>query len=462
MSKRLFPAPKGLSSAHLTLKRQAQRIKSTKVDSRREQVGFWRARIKANNLLAFQWREHYRPCSVHFSGLRSLSLGLKSQALLILFLVLLLTGCAASATPTVLPAQADLGKWNVVYLYRDEAVEANQAYQLSAFSTAADQGQPRPLHRFPIDAIAVPWDVRPPSAISPDGKTLAMVQWDEKQGGALTVNLATGEMKPLPGIDVKGLFDTTILGWTPDGARLIIYYAGLKNGRVLSYDLAKSTLTDLFTLDDVIPTIGQETLSPDSSRLLYCNVQGNRGCGGYAMRLIDSSKGGSTAKNFKLPPKTVCGGYPALKWSPDSRRIALSCIAGSSTSLTMLDATTGDVSTYPTSMEVNDMAWSPDSTRLMIDLCAGDYVNADDGDCGALQFMDAATGALTPGPKVERTEARRLYWLDNTIVFNESSGGGQEATLYFYDVPSRQSKQFTRNSSSYQDAGFTILGMFKP
>ncbi len=373
----------------------------------------------------------------------------------IALLLLLVAGCS-TATPTPAPVASNAPAWDVIYLFRDEAVEATQAYQLSAFSTRTDQGQPRALHRFPIDAIAVPWDVRPPSAVSPDGSTLAMVQWDEKQGGALTVNLKTGDMKPLPGIEVRGLFDTTILGWTPDGKALIVYYAGLNTGRVLHYDLATFTLTPLFTLDDVIPAMGQETLSPDGSRLLYCNVLGNRGCGGYAMRPLD----GSAAKAFILPDQTVCGGYPALKWSPDSRKVALSCVVESKPNLTLLDMS-GTVTTYPVSIEVNDMAWSPDGARLMLDLCAGNYVNADDPDCGMMPFMDASSGVLSDGPKIERTEARRLYWLGDTIVFNESSGGGQEATLYFYDVPSRKSKQFTRNSSAYQDAGFTILGLFR-
>jgi hypothetical protein len=31
--------------------------------------------------------------------------------------------------------------------------------------------------------------------------------------------------------------------------------------------------------------------------------------------------------------------------------------------------------------------------------------------------------------------------------------------MYFYDIPTRQSKQFTRNASTYADASFTVMAL---
>lgn len=353
-----------------------------------------------------------------------------------------------------LPVRAQSAAWEVIYLYRDDAVESNQAYQLAGL-LAVGSAEPRPLRRFPIDGIAVPWEMRPPSVLSPDGTRLALIQWDEKQGGALLINLKSGESKALLGIQVTGLFDTTILGWTADGANLIVYYAGSTEGRVLLYDLASAALTPLLTLQDTIPDLRQEMLAPDNTHIVYCNVEGNRGCAGYAIRRLD----GAAGKVFTLPSGMVCSGYPALKWSPDSRKVALSCLIGDRPGLALLDAVSGAVTRYPTSGEVNDVAWAANSTRLLLDLCAGNYVNADDPDCGALQWLNVMSGTLTAGPTLERTEARRIYWLGDTLLLNESSGDGQEATLYFYDMLTRQSKQFSRSSSSYEDASFIVLGI---
>jgi len=354
----------------------------------------------------------------------------------------------------VAPIRAQTSGWEVIYLYRDESVEASQGYQLSSMKTNDASNQPHTLRRFPIDGISVPWDVPPPTALSPDGSTLAMIQWDEKQGGALLVKIATGETTPLPVIQIKGLFDTTLLGWTPDGTRLILYNSGQDGGQLIAYSLAQATLTTLFTLNDATTIEPQVTLSPDAARVLYCTAKGNGGCAAYAIRTLADN----TKTLIALPNGTSCVGYPALKWSPNGKKIALDCQNVGKASLTLIDSSTGLATAYPVSSEVNDVAWSPDSARILIDLCAGNYVNADDADCGALQFMDVTSGALTAGPAIERTEARRLYWLGNSLVFDESSGGGQEATLYFYDMTSKQTKQFSRNASTYQDASFIVMG----
>jgi hypothetical protein len=360
-----------------------------------------------------------------------------------------------------LPTHAQASSWEVIYLYRDESAETTQGYQLSSLVTSGDNPQPRPLYRFPIDGIIVPWDVPPPAAVSPDEKMLALIQWDEKVGGALLINLDSGTVKPLPAIKITNLFDTTILGWLPNGAGLILYHNTGYNtesngGEVMAYDLAQDKLTTLLTLSDVLSVNAQVTLSPDTTKLVYCTTQVNGGCGGYALRGL----GGSPEKPITLPPGTACPGYPALKWSPDSRKIALDCSNASAPNLTLLDATDGTVTAYPVSNEVNDMVWSPDGSRLLLDLCAGDEISAYDAECGPLQFMDAATGALTPGPTFARSDARRLYWLGDTLVLDESAGGGQQSTLSFYDMlTTKQKTQIAHNSSLYQDASIIVIGV---
>jgi len=356
-----------------------------------------------------------------------------------------------------LSAYAQSSGWEVIYLYRDESIERTQGYQLSSLVTSASNSQPHTLYRFPIDGITVPWDVPPPAAVSPDGKWLAMIQWDEKVGGALLINLDTNEVKPIPAIKITNLFDTTILGWLPDGAHLMLYHNTDSNGgEVMAYDIVQGKLTTLFTLADVNNVNPQIMLSPNTSLLVYCTSQVDGGCGGYALRGLD----GSPERPITLPTGTACPGYPAIKWSFDSRKIALDCMNANNPSLTLFDTMDGTVTGYPVSSEVNDLAWSPDGSRLLLDLCAGDEISAYDADCGPLQFMDAGTGALTPGPIFARSDARRLYWLGDTLVLDESAGGGQESTLLFFDMQTtKQLAAVAHNSSLYQDASIIVLGV---
>ncbi len=383
------------------------------------------------------------------------------KRLIICAALLILAAC--SNAPTVPTPALPLGKgpgasYELMYLFRDESVEATQAYQLAGVVTAVSGAQPpqRVLQKFPVDGIAVPWDVRPPAALSPDGHTLALVQWDEKIGRALTVDGRTGAARALPGIRVTGLFTPTVLGWSRDGAQVYFYDETMLPGKVFAFTMSSDAIQPLFTLEDGAPQTAMETLAPDSSALIYCTTIGNRGCAGFALRaLVDGAR-----TPVALRAGLVCSGYPALKWSPDGRALALGCIdSAHHYSVELIDPATGAVRSFAMPEEVNDFAWSADSQQLLIDLCAGNYINVGDPDCGPLRLLDVVAGTVGKGPAIERTEARRLYWLGDTLIFNESTGGGQEATMYFYDIPTRQSKQFTRNASTYADASFTVLAL---
>jgi hypothetical protein len=348
----------------------------------------------------------------------------------------------------------------LLYLFRDESVEATEAYQLGAVSTLiknnAAESQ-RVLQRFPIDGIAVPWDVRPPAALSPDHKQLVMVQWDEEIGRILLVDTTTGKDHTISQYQVRGLFSPTILGWLPDGSGFLVYEENQLPGIVSRYTLTDSTTTQLFTIPDVSAQSGLETLSPNGQWLIYCTSAAPRGCNGFAMRSM--TDGIHAPITINIPKGTVCPGYPALKWSADSTRVALGCLNLRDASIQVITAGTGVARAYPMEFEIGDFEWSPDQTTLLVDWCAGNYVNVDDPDCGALRLLNLVSGAITLGPAIERTEARRLFWLQDTIILNQSTGGGQEATMYFYDIPTRQSKQFTRNASTYADASFTVMAL---
>jgi dipeptidyl aminopeptidase/acylaminoacyl peptidase len=348
--------------------------------------------------------------------------------------------------------------YQLLYLFRDESVESTQAYQLASVSTLPE-GQAPPqkvLQRFPIDGITAPWDVRPPAALSPDGKTLAMVQWDEAVGRVLLLDAVSGAATTVPGIRVTGVFSPTVLGWAPDGTRVYLYDETQPPGRVRAYTPASGQVQTLFTLDDVAPQSGLELLSPDARRFAYCAQVVSRGCSVFAIRAM----AGGAPTLAAMPGKTACLGYPALKWAPDSALLAVGCVTNlTNHALQLIDPATGAVRTVPMPFEVNDFAWSADSRQLLVDLCAGNYVNVTDPDCGPLRLVDVPTGAIQAGPALERTEARRLFWLGDTLILNESSGGGQEATMYFYSISSRQSRQFTRNASTYADASFTVLAI---
>ncbi len=381
---------------------------------------------------------------------------------LLVLLMLIITACSPAPTPTpvVTLTNGIPGRtYELLYMFRDESVEATQAYQLASVKTTIG-GQTPPqtvLQRFPVDGIIIPWDVRPPAALSPDGNTLAMVQWDEQIGSVLLINAKTGQSKSISQLKVPGLFSPTILGWAHDGSLLYIYDETSVPGKVLSYTVANDTLQTLFILDDGAPQSGLEMLSPDVNYLTYCAQIGNRGCVGFGIR---NMKNPQKAQTITMPTGTTCPGYPAMKWSPDTRFLAIACVINlRKFSVELIETATGVRRSIEMPFEVNDFAWAADSNRLLIDLCAGNYINVGDPDCGALQVLNAGTGTLSPGPAIERTEARRIYWQDNLIIFNENTGGGQEATMYFYDVTTRQSKQFTRNASTYADSSFTVMAL---
>jgi hypothetical protein len=366
---------------------------------------------------------------------------------------------AASATPLTNPGSAPGESFELLYMFRDESVEATQAYQLGSVKTTVN-GQTPPqtvLRRFPVDGITVPWDVRPPAALSPDGNTLAMVQWDEKIGAVLLIDAKTGQTTPIPNLKVSGLFTPTVLGWSLDGKQVYIFDETQPPGKVLAYHPTTNTLQPLLTLDDAAPESGLEVLSPDATHLVYCAAMGNRGCTAFAVRTLNDPQ---QKFSVTLPSGMACPGYPTLKWSLDSRTVAAACILNlRNFSVELIDAVSGERRSATMPFEVNDFAWAADNQRLLIDLCAGNYINVSDPDCGALQVLDTKTMKLSLGPAIERTEARRLYWQGNLIIFNESTGGGQEATMYFYDVATRQSKHFTRNASTYADASFTVMAL---
>lgn len=380
-----------------------------------------------------------------------------------LTLFLLIAACApAGPLPPTVPPPTRSGSYQpyeLFYLFRDESVESTQAFQIGSVITSLSPQAPvsRVVQRFPIDGIAIPWDTRPPTALSPDGSTLAMVQWDEQIGAVLLLDVKTNAAKAISGLVVSGLYTPTILGWSPDGVTLYLYDESQTPGKVLSYTLANNALRTVLTIPDAAPQTGLELLSPDASRLAYCAEVGNRGCIRFAIRELVGSAPPVLTSFIK---GTVCPGYPAYKWSPDSRTVAIGCLFNlRKASLELIDGGTGQNRSIALPFELNDLAWSADNQRLLIDLCAGNYVNVADPDCGALQFLNVAAGTLMPGPAIERTEARRLYWLGDQIIFNQSTGGGQEATMYFYDIPTRQSKQFTRNASTYADASFTVMAL---
>jgi hypothetical protein len=387
------------------------------------------------------------------------------QQRMIALLIFLLAACSPAPTAPVTPISLvnNGGKpgrtFDLLYMFRDESVEATQAYQLASVTTTIGGESPPQtvLQRFPIDGIIVPWDVRPPAALSPDGATLAMVQWDEQIGSVLLIDAKTGQSRAIPDLKVTGLFSPTILGWSLDGSLLYIFDENAPPGKVLVYTLADGALNTLFTLDDGARESGLELLSPDVKHIAYCAETGNRGCVSFAIRPMTVPH---TPRTFPIPQGTFCQGYPAFKFSPDTKHLAIACVINlRKFAVELIEVATGARRTIEMPFEINDFEWSADSTRLMIDLCAGNYVNVGDPDCGALQILDIATGTVSNGPAIERTEARRLYWQDDLIIFNESTGGGQEATMYFYDVSTRQSKQFTRNASTYADASFTVMAL---
>jgi hypothetical protein len=188
-------------------------------------------------------------------------------------------------------------------------------------------------------------------------------------------------------------------------------------------------------------------------------TQTDSGCGGYALQALD----GSPERKLTFPEDTGCLGYPAIKWSPDSHKVALSCSSLSQTnapSIVVIDAQQATVSHYPVSSEVNDLVWNADATKVLIDLCAGQDVVVSDKDCGPLRYMDVSSGTLTAGPIVDRLAARRLFWLGDTLLVSEASSDTQSAALSFYNIQTgKLIKQLGHNTAVYQDASFTIMGV---
>jgi len=89
---------------------------------------------------------------------------------LLVLLMLIITACSPAPTPTpvVTLTNGIPGRtYELLYMFRDESVEATQAYQLASVKTTIG-GQTPPqtvLQRFPVDGIIIPWDVRPPAAL---------------------------------------------------------------------------------------------------------------------------------------------------------------------------------------------------------------------------------------------------------------------------------------------------------
>ena len=355
--------------------------------------------------------------------------------------------------------QAQGAAWKFFYLYYDESNEAGQGYQLSSLDTARLSADPQPVYRFPPEGIAPIWDEPPPAILSPDGQSLAMIQWGSKLDSLILINVATGISSALPGISITGELNTTLLGWLPGSQQLLLYK---NDGDVIRYDIASKSSSLLFTLKDVTQYNAEVTLSPDGSQLVYCTTQTDNGCGGYALRRLD----GSPARAVTFPVDVGCPGYPAIKWSPDGQRIALGCAnltQPDAPSVIIINVPQASTTAYPVSSQVNDLLWMPDSTRLLLDLCASQDVSANDADCGTLPYLNAGTGVLTAGPAAARMPARRLIALGDTLLIDEASSDTQSAALSFYDLDSgKLLRQLTHTTAEYQDASYTIMGIAAP
>jgi eukaryotic-like serine/threonine-protein kinase len=235
---------------------------------------------------------------------------------------------------------------------------AAAAYGIYSF---LHRGPSLPFQSFTVQQITYSGDIFD-SAISPDGKYVAVVRLDHDLFGLWLRNIATGSdsqvLTPAP------LF----LGnpaFSPDGNYIYFRRAQIATGG--AFNLLRSPVLG-GTPDEVVRDVESPiSFSPQGNRIVY--IRANDPEPGK-WRLLSANTDGTDEKLLGILP--LIAGYhpPDLSWSPDGKQIALNHLGadGNAQGIDLFDLASGRVKTLATfpSWHIYELAWLPDGLGLLV------------------------------------------------------------------------------------------------
>ena len=200
------------------------------------------------------------------------------------------------------------------------------------------------------------------SQISPDGRYMAYVSKERGKYGLWVRQISVASAVPV----------------IPAGSAQIIGLQFTPAGDFLDY--TASTPQDASGKVYQVPVLGGAprlllskadtavTFSPDGSQLAYAIQDAQAG----VSRMMVAGADGSGPREISRHPLSFLGGYEAVKWSPDGKRIAASVIGGLSGSqsgrLVEVDVATGKERPALDRhwRRISDFQWLPDGTGLLL------------------------------------------------------------------------------------------------
>jgi Tol biopolymer transport system component len=197
-------------------------------------------------------------------------------------------------------------------------------------------------------------------AISPNGKSLALVLDDQGRNGLWIRNLSTNEQKELVP-PAQGMF--VGLTFSPDSSR-VFYVSGKGEFATSLYEVSASGGETRHVLDAVH---GPITFSPDGERFAFVRVWDE----GLMTALVMSNTDGSGERELKRRTFPEYFNHAAPSWSPDGKLIA--CPAGYGegerySNLVKVQVDTGEEQPISSHRwgKVEQVAWLSDGTGLMM------------------------------------------------------------------------------------------------
>jgi Tol biopolymer transport system component len=242
----------------------------------------------------------------------------------------------------------------------------------------------------------------------------------------------------------------TLLGWSPDGSRLL--YRSDALGDDFGLTDATGTEPERLSLRALCPaeaptcrvSTGQVAFSPDGSRLAYAIFTGTEDPGDGTIAVFELATGRVTVLTASriAGPRQCCDGYYTPSWSADGTRLAFAMppltsftIAADGSDLRALGSLAARVGTEP--------RWSPDGSRIATVEC-GDptiYVSRPDGsdirsfNADACEFHWTLDGRLAvtrpylrsagdppPGTWILDPESGGLERVDDTVAALTAAG----------------------------------------